>query len=66
MTDYLKEMGIKTRYLHSDIDTIERMKIIHDLRKENFMFSRNKLAKRRIGYTRSSLVTILDADKEGF
>ncbi|ACO85279.1 excinuclease ABC subunit B [Clostridium botulinum] len=67
LTDYLKEMGVKTRYLHSDIDTIERMKIIHDLRKGEFhVLVGINLLREGLDIPEVALVTILDADKEGF
>jgi excinuclease ABC subunit B len=67
LTDYLKEMGIKTRYLHSGIDTIERMKIIRDLRKGEFdVLVGINLLREGLDIPEVSLVAILDADKEGF
>jgi excinuclease ABC subunit B len=67
LTDYLKDMNIKTRYLHSDIDTIERMKIIRDLRKGDFnVLVGINLLREGLDIPEVALVTILDADKEGF
>lgn len=67
LTDYLKEIGIKVRYLHSDIKTIERMQIIRDLRLGNFhVLIGINLLREGLDLPEVSLVTILDADKEGF
>ncbi|MCT8976421.1 excinuclease ABC subunit UvrB [Clostridium sp. CX1] len=67
LTDYLKDMGIKTTYLHSDINTIERMKIIRDLRKGVFdVLVGINLLREGLDIPEVALVTILDADKEGF
>ncbi|MBL4936302.1 excinuclease ABC subunit UvrB [Clostridium sp. YIM B02515] len=67
LTKYLKEMNIKTNYLHSDIDTIERMKIIRDLRKGDFdVLVGINLLREGLDIPEVALVTILDADKEGF
>ncbi|MBV7271598.1 excinuclease ABC subunit UvrB [Clostridiaceae bacterium UIB06] len=67
LTDYLKEMNIKTRYLHSGIDTIERMKIIRDLRKGDFdVLVGINLLREGLDIPEVALVAILDADKEGF
>ena len=67
LTDYLKEMGIKTKYLHSDVDTIERMKIIRDLRKGEFdVLVGINLLREGLDIPEVALVAILDADKEGF
>ncbi len=67
LTEYLTELGIKTRYLHSDIDTIERMNIIRDLRKGVFdVLIGINLLREGIDIPEVSLVGILDADKEGF
>lgn len=67
LTDYFKEIGIKVTYLHSDIDTIERMEIIRDLRlgKYDVLVGIN-LLREGLDLPEVSLVTILDADKEGF
>jgi excinuclease ABC subunit B len=67
LTDYLKEMGIKVRYLHSDIKTIERMQIIRDLRLGVFdVLVGINLLREGLDLPEVSLVAILDADKEGF
>lgn len=67
LTDYLKDMGIKTSYLHSGIDTIERMKIIRDLRKGEFdVLVGINLLREGLDIPEVALVAILDADKEGF
>ena len=61
LTDYLKEVGIRVKYLHADIDTLERQKIIRDMRLVGINLLREGLDIPEI-----SLVAILDADKEGF
>lgn len=67
LTDYLKEMGIKVRYLHSDIATIERAEIIRDLRLGKFdVLVGINLLREGLDIPEVSLVAILDADKEGF
>lgn len=67
LTDYLKEIGIKVRYLHSDIDTIERTKIIKDLRLGVFdVLIGINLLREGLDIPEVALVAILDADKEGF
>lgn len=67
LTDYLKEMGIKVKYLHSDIKTIERMQIIRDLRVGTFdVLVGINLLREGLDLPEVSLVAILDADKEGF
>src|SRR5690606_6727784 len=67
LTDYLKELNIKVRYLHSDIDTIERMEIIRDLRMGVFdVLVGINLLREGLDLPEVSLVAILDADKEGF
>jgi excinuclease ABC subunit B len=67
LTQYLKEMGIKVRYLHSDIKTLERMEIIRDLRLGNFdVLVGINLLREGLDIPEVSLVAILDADKEGF
>jgi excinuclease ABC subunit B len=67
LTKYFKEMGIKTTYLHSDIDTMERMKIIRDLRKGEFdVLVGINLLREGLDIPEVALVAILDADKEGF
>lgn len=67
LTDYFKEMGIKVRYLHSDIATIERAEIIRDLRLGKFdVLVGINLLREGLDMPEVSLVAILDADKEGF
>ena len=67
LTDYLKEAGIRVRYLHSDIDTLERMEIIRDLRTGEFdVLVGINLLREGLDIPEVSLVAILDADKEGF
>jgi excinuclease ABC subunit B len=66
LTTYYQELGVKVRYLHSDIDTLERVEILRDLRRGVFdvLVGINLLARARPAEV--SLVAILDADKEGF
>ena len=67
LTAYLKNAGIKVRYMHHDIDTIERMEIIRDLRLGNFdVLIGINLLREGLDLPEVSLVAILDADKEGF
>ena len=67
LTKYLKELNVKTTYLHSDIDTIERMKIIRDLRVGTFdVLVGINLLREGLDIPEVALVGILDADKEGF
>ncbi|BBP04739.1 UvrABC system protein B [Sulfuriferula plumbiphila] len=67
LTDYLAEHGIKVRYLHSDIDTVERVEIIRDLRLGLFdVLVGINLLREGLDIPEVSLVAILDADKEGF
>lgn len=67
LTDYLTENGIKVRYLHSDIDTVERVEIIRDLRLGVFQVLVGiNLLREGLDIPEVSLVAILDADKEGF
>ena len=67
LTDYLNENGIKVRYLHSDIDTLERIEIIRDLRLGVFdVLVGINLLREGLDIPECSLVAILDADKEGF
>ena len=67
LADYLTEHGIKARYLHSDIDTVERMEIIRDLRLGTFdVLIGINLLREGLDMPEVSLVAILDADKEGF
>lgn len=67
LTDYLKEVGIKVRYLHSDIKTLERMQILRELRVGTFhVLVGINLLREGLDLPEVSLVAILDADKEGF
>ncbi len=67
LTDYLEDLGIKVRYMHHDIDTIERMEIIRDLRLGEFdVLVGINLLREGLDIPEVSLVMILDADKEGF
>ena len=67
LTDYLDEHGVRVRYLHSDIDTVERVEIIQDLRKGLFdVLVGINLLREGLDIPEVSLVAILDADKEGF
>jgi len=67
LTDYLSEHGVKVRYLHSDIDTVERVEIIRDLRLGEFdVLVGINLLREGLDIPEVSLVAILDADKEGF
>ena len=67
LTDYLREMGIKVRYLHSEVKTLERMQIIRDLRLGVFdVLVGINLLREGLDLPEVSLVAILDADKEGF
>ncbi|MDH3316295.1 MAG: excinuclease ABC subunit UvrB [Gammaproteobacteria bacterium] len=67
LTEYLAEQGIKVRYLHSDIDTVERVEIIRDLRLGEFdVLVGINLLREGLDIPEVSLVAILDADKEGF
>jgi excinuclease ABC subunit B len=67
LTDYLHEHGVKVRYLHSDIDTVERVEIIRDLRLGKFdVVVGINLLREGLDLPEVSLVAILDADKEGF
>ncbi|NLW16208.1 MAG: excinuclease ABC subunit B, partial [Firmicutes bacterium] len=67
LTDYFREMGLRVRYLHSDIDTIERMEIIRGLRLGEFdVLVGINLLREGLDLPEVSLVAILDADKEGF
>src|SRR5208337_280172 len=67
LTSYLKEKGIKCRYLHSEIETLERIQIIRELREKKFdaLIGIN-LLREGLDIPEVSLVAILDADKEGF
>ena len=67
LTDYMKEVGIRVRYLHSDIDTLERTEIIRDMRLDVFdVLVGINLLREGLDIPEISLVAILDADKEGF
>ena len=67
LTDYLNEHGVRVRYLHSDIDTVERVEIIRDLRLGEFdVLVGINLLREGLDMPEVSLVAILDADKEGF
>jgi excinuclease ABC subunit B len=67
LTEYIHEKGIKARYLHSDIDTIERIEIIRDLRQGVFdVLIGINLLREGLDIPECALVAILDADKEGF
>ncbi|MEW5791792.1 MAG: excinuclease ABC subunit UvrB [Pseudomonadota bacterium] len=67
LTDYLNDLGIKVRYLHSDIDTVERVEIIRDLRAGTFdVLIGINLLREGLDMPEVALVAILDADKEGF
>ena len=67
LTDYMKEVGIRVRYLHSDIDTLERSEIIRDMRLDVFdVLVGINLLREGLDIPEISLVAILDADKEGF
>ncbi|NND61135.1 MAG: excinuclease ABC subunit UvrB [Gammaproteobacteria bacterium] len=67
LTEYLREHGVRVRYLHSDIDTVERTEIIRDLRLGNFdVLVGINLLREGLDMPEVSLVAILDADKEGF
>jgi len=67
LTEYLNEHGVKVRYLHSDIDTVERVEIIRDLRLGEFdVLVGINLLREGLDIPEVSLVAVLDADKEGF
>ena len=67
LTDYLREAGIRVKYLHSDIDTLERLEIIRDLRMDVFdVLVGINLLREGLDIPEVSLIAILDADKEGF
>ena len=67
LTDYYRELGVKVRYLHSDIDTFQRMQILRDLRLGEFdLLVGINLLREGLDLPEVSLVAILDADKEGF
>ena len=67
LTDYYRELGVRVRYLHSDIDTLERIDILRDLRRGEFdVLVGINLLREGLDLPEVSLVAILDADKEGF
>ncbi|MBQ7725215.1 MAG: excinuclease ABC subunit UvrB, partial [Lachnospiraceae bacterium] len=67
LTDYLREVGIRVRYLHSDIDTLERIEIIRDMRLDVFdVLVGINLLREGLDIPEIALVAVLDADKEGF
>jgi excinuclease ABC subunit B len=67
LTDYLSDNGVKVRYLHSDVDTVERVEILRDLRLGQFdVLVGINLLREGLDIPEVSLVAILDADKEGF
>ncbi|MBI5026214.1 MAG: excinuclease ABC subunit UvrB [Nitrospirae bacterium] len=67
LTDYYQELGVRARYLHSDIDTLDRVEILRDLRLGNFdVLIGINLLREGLDLPEVSLVAILDADKEGF
>src|SRR5258706_13392787 len=67
LTEYFADLGVKVRYLHSDVDTLERIEIIRDLRKGEFdVLVGINLLREGLDLPEVSLVAILDADKEGF
>ena len=66
LTEYLAEHGVKVRYLHSEIDNIERVEIIRDLRLGEFDVVGINLLREGLDLPEVSLVAVLDADKEGF
>src|SRR6187431_542005 len=67
LTQYYQELGVRVRYLHSDIDTLERVEILRDLRRGNFdVLVGINLLREGLDLPEVSLVAILDADKEGF
>jgi excinuclease ABC subunit B len=67
LTDYMKELGIRVKYLHSDVDTLERAKIIRDMRMDIFdVLVGINLLREGLDIPEITLVAILDADKEGF
>src|SRR5262249_6605215 len=67
LTEYYSDLAVKVKYLHSDVDTLERIDIIRDLRKGEFdVLVGINLLREGLGLPEVSLVAILDADKEGF
>src|SRR5688500_8837250 len=67
LTEYYAELGVRVRYLHSDVDTLERIEILRDLRRGEFdVLVGINLLREGLDLPEVSLVAILDADKEGF
>src|SRR5688500_5018932 len=67
LTEYYAELGVRVRYLHSDVDTLERVEILRDLRRGEFdVLVGINLLREGLDLPEVSLVAILDADKEGF
>ena len=67
LTQYYQELGVRVRYLHSDIETLERVQILRDLRRGEFdVLVGINLLREGLDLPEVSLVAILDADKEGF
>src|SRR5205085_3029716 len=67
LTEYYADLGVRVRYLHSDVDTLERIEIIRDLRRGEFdVLVGINLLREGLDLPEVSLVAILDADKEGF
>jgi excinuclease ABC subunit B len=67
LTEYYKELGVRVEYLHSDVDTLDRVRIIRDLRKGSFdVLVGVNLLREGLDLPEVSLVAVLDADKEGF
>jgi excinuclease ABC subunit B len=67
LTGYLTDLGVRARYLHSDIDVLERLRIVHELRTDGFdILVGINLLREGLDIPEVSLVTVLDADKEGF
>jgi excinuclease ABC subunit B len=67
LTEYMHEQGVRVRYLHSDVDTVERIEIIRDLRLGKFdVLIGINLLREGLDIPECALVAILDADKEGF
>src|SRR5262249_41184838 len=67
LTEYYREIGVKVRYLHSDVDTLERIQIVRDLRRGEFdVLVGINLLREGLDIPEVSLVGILDADKQGF
>jgi excinuclease ABC subunit B len=67
LTDYLQEHGVRVRYLHADVETVERMEIVRDLRLGEFdVLVGINLLREGLDLPEVSLVAVFDADKEGF